>query len=391
MSRAGSVLLLAVVVAGVPAVRAIPARSAADVPRVTLVRTPGGGIQPQVAVDATGGVHVLYFKGDAAAGDLFYAHRDAGGGWSAPLRVNSQPGSAMATGSMRGGHLAIGRNGRVHVAWHGSNQAQPRPPGGKAPVLYARLNQGRTRFEPQRNLVRTALDIDGGTVAADDTGQVFVLWHGGTDGDADEDHRVVWMARSANDGGTFARERPISSASIGACGCCAVSALADRQGTLYALYRSATERVHRDTYLLRLPRGQAEADSTKLADWNVGACPMSTFALADSPAGVLAAWETAGEVGWTRIRPPTGHPAPPVAITNARHDIKHPALAGNATGETLVAWTEGTNWNKGGTLAWQLYDRDGRAIGDRGHAAGVPVWGLVAVASTRDGGFDVFY
>jgi len=39
---------------------------------VTTVTLPNGGVQPQVAIDASGTIHVLYFQGDAANGNLFY-------------------------------------------------------------------------------------------------------------------------------------------------------------------------------------------------------------------------------------------------------------------------------------------------------------------------------
>ncbi|MBI5761340.1 MAG: hypothetical protein HZA46_22750, partial [Planctomycetales bacterium] len=46
--------------------------TAGDLSPVKLVRTPEGGIQPQAVVDADGSVHLIYFKGQAGAGDLFY-------------------------------------------------------------------------------------------------------------------------------------------------------------------------------------------------------------------------------------------------------------------------------------------------------------------------------
>jgi hypothetical protein len=94
---------------------------------VDLVRVPDRGIQPEAVVDDRGVTHVLYFRGEPAAGDLFYVRStDAGGTFSTPIRVNSQPGSAIATGTIRGGQMAIGREGRTHVAWNGSDAAVPK-------------------------------------------------------------------------------------------------------------------------------------------------------------------------------------------------------------------------------------------------------------------------
>src|SRR5438552_7782227 len=94
---------------------------------VTLSRVPHGGIQPEVIVDHRGVMHVLYFSGEPRAGNLFYVRStDYGSTFSAPIRVNSQDGSAIATGTIRGGQLAVGRDERVHVAWNGSDAANPK-------------------------------------------------------------------------------------------------------------------------------------------------------------------------------------------------------------------------------------------------------------------------
>ena len=89
---------------------------------VTTVRVPHRGIQPQVAVDDKGTLHLIYFAGDPSHGDLYYVHSaDSGASFSDPIRVNHEAGSAIAAGSIRGAHLAAGRNGRIHVAWNGTH------------------------------------------------------------------------------------------------------------------------------------------------------------------------------------------------------------------------------------------------------------------------------
>src|SRR5207248_10265420 len=93
--------------AGAEERRPAPGGTAPEKPgKVTLLRVPNGGIQPQAAVDARGTLHLIYFKGKAGAGDLFYVGRRAGEKrFSDPVRVNSRPGSAIATGTIRGGQL----------------------------------------------------------------------------------------------------------------------------------------------------------------------------------------------------------------------------------------------------------------------------------------------
>src|SRR5258708_1596086 len=92
-------------------------------------RMPDGGIQPQIAVEPNGTIHMIYFAGDPKSGDLFYVRSTAAGeAFSSPLRVNSQEGSVIAIGTIRGGQIQVGENGRVHVAWNGSGTAIPRHP-----------------------------------------------------------------------------------------------------------------------------------------------------------------------------------------------------------------------------------------------------------------------
>ena len=119
---------------------------------------------------------------------------------------------------------------------------------------------------------------------------------------------------------------------------------------------------------------------------------MSSEALVEGPNGVTAAWETQGQVKFARVDPQSLKLGAPVAAPGGGSNRKHPVLAVNARGETLFAWTEGTGWNRGGSLAWQLYDRDGKPTADRGRVeGGIPVWGLAALAPRPDGGFTLIH
>ena len=182
--------------------------------KVILARVPNGGIQPQVALDSKGVVHMVYYAGDPGKGDLYYVlSQDGGATFSRPVRVNSEPGSAVAAGNIRGAHIALGRNGRVQVAWNGSHAPGPAGPPGREPMLYTRLNDAHTAFEPERNLIQAAYGVDGGgAVAADAGGNVYVIWHAPAPGAEGEANRKVWIARSNDDGNI-----PTRAAGLGSC------------------------------------------------------------------------------------------------------------------------------------------------------------------------------
>ncbi len=350
-----------------------------------------GGIQPQTAMDARGGLHMIFFAGDAGAGDIYYVHRGPGAAdFSQPLRVNSQPGSAVAVGTVRGPQMALGADGRAYVVWFGSDKAQPRGPGGAVPVLFSRLNESGTGFEPQRTVMQYAKGVDGGlSVAVGSGGEVYVVWHA-EGNEVGEAHRRVYLARSTDEGKTFAREIPISPVELGACGCCGMRAMVDGQGKVYVFYRAAADGVNRDMTLLVSSDRGSTFRAMRLGPWKLNACPMSTASLSALNGLVVAAWETDGQIHFDGLKasqalPETFTPPGPA------DDRKHPAIAMDANGWVLLAWTEGTGWKKGGTLVWQMYDPSGKPAGAEGHAEGVPAWDLPSVVADRQGNFTIAY
>jgi len=363
--------------------------AAAESGSVKLVRTPDGGIQPQAVVDNRGTIHLIYYKGDAANGDIFYVRQEPGEeAFSRRIQVNSRPGSAMAIGTIRGAQMALGRNGRIHVAWNGHS-----PKGGnymKAPMLYTRLNDAGTAFEPERDVITFARGLDGGgSVAADRQGNVFVMWHAPKPGPTeDEAGRAVFVARSTDDGKTFSPEKLAIENPTGACGCCGLKAFADGAGNVFALYRAASKMVNRDeTLLISHDRG-LNFEIAYTQGWKVSTCPMSSAFLSESKMGLLAAAETHGRVFFVRVDPNTGKVSEPVSPETKG---KYPVAIANDEGKVLLAWTEDTAWGKDGEVAWQVFDEHGKTLSERGHAEGVPAWSLVAAVAKPDGAFVIIY
>jgi len=363
---------------------------------VHLLKTPNGGIQPQAAMDESGTLHLIYFAGEPSEGDIFYVRRKANQTeFSTPLRVNSQPGSAIASGTIRGAQFALGQNGRMHVSWNGSRRATQGDALHSAPMLYARMNVAGTAFEPQRNLMRSSSGLDGGgSVAADKKGNVYVAWHGAGEKKGEE-YRHIWLAISTDDGKTFAREVGVSNRNnskeeTGACACCGMRAFVDQQGAVYLLYRTATQMTERGMFLLVSHDKGLTFQGQRMDEWTLTSCPMSSVTVAQARQP-LAAWENSGQVFFAPlVTKPLQKPAA-TAVPGATGKRKHPAIAVNAEGYSLLAWTEGTGWKKGGSLAWQLYDRNGQPTTEKGTAEGVPVWGLATVVALPNSEFTIIY
>lgn len=358
---------------------------------IRLMRVPAGGIQPQAALDPQGTLHLLYFVGDAAGGDLFYVRRDwKDDNFSKPIRVNQQHGSAMAIGTIRGGQLAVGKNGRAHVAWNG-----PVPKGGdylRAPMLYTRQTEDGSGFEPERDVITQARGLDGGgSVAADPRGQVWVFWHAHKPGAAPgETNRAVFVAHSVDEGGHFGRERAVLETPTGACACCGMRAFADVRGNLFASFRAARDMTHRDQTIVFAEANQPEFKVLFSHPWEIGTCPMSSTSFASSPTRVLVAWETSSNVFFARMDPRSGQAEPPAGPAAAT-SRKHPVAVGNRRDEVLMTWTEGTSWGKGGEIAWQTFSGTGQPLSEIRRAPDLPAWSLVAAVALPDDQFLITY
>ena len=346
--------------------------------RVVTWRVPEGGSLPQAVVDDTGMVHLVYFQGEAREGDLMYVTRTPSTAtWSEPVRVNSEQGSVTGIGPIDGGHLALGKDNRLHVTWFRLSTVD---------FFYTRTNEEGPGFEPQFGVGGGFYAEAAPSLAADTAGNVFMFWHEGLGEDAG---RAVYMTVSHDDGLIWEPTRAVNAEGEGACNCCSLRALSDEAGTLYLSYRGARDNIHRGQRLLTSRDGGLTFSDQLIQPWEFGACPVSTTALSQGPAGVTVAWETEGQVYFTG----TGDletRVSPTGTTQTRR--KNPAVATNDRGETLFAWSDGPGIRSGGTLHWQLFDTENKPIGEpAGGTETIPDGSVAVTLAQPDGSFVVIY
>lgn len=371
---------------------------AADI-AVTAIKTPDGGLQPEVITDAGGNLHLLFFRGDPKAGDLFYAIRqDGAADFQASVKVNTRPKAAVAVGTIRGGHLAIGKDSSVHVSWMGSNQTRIVPDDHMtAPMLYTRSIDRGESFEPEKNVITSAYGLDGGgSLAADGLGNVHVVWHAPKSPGAEgEVNRTVWIASSKDNGENFGSEREIWSENTGVCGCCNLRAFAMPTGETFVLYRAATRMTERDMYLLRASVGAPgpRFSGSVAAAWSIARCPMSSASFSLGPDCLGAAWESEDQVFFSVMSTSTANrkigPIENPKRGKAIH--KHPSIAFDNDGNILLVWTVGRGWGSAGTAVWRVFQPNGDPTDQVGEQTGVPPWSKAAAVFHPENGFLVFY
>ncbi len=355
-----------------------------DIGALEVVPPPPTAVQYHVAVDGTGALHMVFSESAGSgpigrrAATLFHTVRAPGAGeWSTPVRVNRAADVVKAASYPR---IAVGRDGRVHIAW-----ATMINPVGQ---WYARAQDDGAGFEPERNLAAAdARGIEvGPALAADADGNVFVVWHEGAF--KDEERRRVVLRRSSNDGKSFGPPQTISPRASGVCACCGLTAALDPAGPLYVAYRAAGDKVHRDMTLLKSVDGGKTFAPTTVDRWEFGACPTSMAAIATCPGvGAVLSWETKGQAFFAPIDQLERRVAAPAATAGQQKLL---ALAVDADGRVLFAWTEGQGG--GGRLHWQVFGADGAPTGAHGTSPRPLAWHRQPFAVTRpDGGFALVF
>lgn len=352
--------------------------SLATAAEVALERVPEDGVQPQIATTRDGTLHLVYLKGDPRGCDVRYASKKAGASaWSTPRTVNSSPGSAVAAGTIRGAQIAVGKDDSLHVVWNGPGNHKRNIP---ASLLYSRSLNGGMGFEPQRDLRADTQALDGGaSIAASAKGEVFVVWHGAPAGaEPGEINRRVYILKSFDNGKTFVGPKIANADDPGVCACCSLKAFVTPGGELFTLYRAARDKAQRDVVLMTSRDGGVTFQHRDVGRWAINACPMSSFSAISDGQHTRGAWEAEGKVFTALLD------AKSDALAVSDDKSRHPSIAVNTKGETLIAWSVGTGWQKGGSLAWQVLDASGQPTAQRGNQSGVPVWDFAATYAEGD-------
>lgn len=355
--------------------------------QVILMKAPDDALQPKALVDTTGTTHLISYKGDARGGDLFYATQPNGWGkFRSAKRINSKQGSAIAAGTIRGGQFALGKAEMVHVVWNGS----PAREGDRPPLFYTRSKADGSGFEPQQAMSGDWIMDGGGAVAADPAGNVYVFYHGGKG--MGEGERRVLVRVSHDSGASFEGERIISPEGLGVCGCCAMQAFADTNGRLFVIYRTAADGGRNRDIATMFSSDQGKTWRHEIASrWAIAGCPMSSMSIAEAGRAIIMGWEKEGQIYIGAWDDKAGKLGAISAMPGPPSGRKHPVITSDAGNHVLVAWTEGTGWNKGGGVAWQMLDQSLRPTGESGREAGVPLWSFVSAVPLRDGGFTILH
>lgn len=358
----------------------LAAASAAD---MLVVRLPQDALQPRTAALGDGTTAVVYFHGDPKAGDVKITTLDDSGKVGGTVQVSTLETRAVAMGTVRGPAIAVGARGTRHVLWHGT--AGSAADGKGSALYYVHMNGGGMPSEVQDMMGGTTALDGGAAVAANAQGHVWLVWHGLPAGGKGEPARRLYLRHSLDNGATFTEPWAVKGEDQGICGCCGLAAVLLPDGSLHVLYRAAENVSQRGARLIHLP-ADANASTVPVVapqdQWNMPGCPMTTAAFLQDKAAAVPAWVTQYQLSFQDWAPQLATPA--------EAPRNHPRMARNGAGETLLAWTEGATWGKGGELVAQLFSAHGTPQGKPTRRPLFP-WQYGACATLADGRLVLLY
>lgn len=331
--------------------------------RVTTIAVPDRGQPVSAKTDYSGAIHLLINTGD---GPRYAKSTDDGKTFSATMPVIVGRESLKVDDRLifEAWDMAIGKDGRVHVAISSPNAWKIKVPQNQWGMYYARLDPAAKSFTPMRQI--NGRPSEGFSIAADDKGTVTACWLA----------NKLYANVSKDNGKTFGAEVEVNP-SYDPCNCCTTSSTYGTDGKLAVLYREETNN-ERDMYLMLADQGKKKMSRTRVSTvgWKIDSCPMTYYTIAPTLNGYVAAWPTGGnyDIYFARLDPQGKVLSP--------GEIKTPGKAGHRTGVTALSASDGSAlvlWSKDKRLGWQLYDAQGLAVGRPGTAqtSGDGVCGVV--------------
>jgi hypothetical protein len=196
------------------------------------------------------------------------------------------------------------------------------------------------------------------------------------------------LSISRDEGRTFDAPRRIDPPGMGVCACCGLDAGIGPDGSGWVFVRGAAGKSQRGMQLLSAGAGSLDFQRRALDSWDLNQCPMSTARLSGFGGRSLAVWLSEGRIRLGRM----GVTDSVRALSESGRKANHPVVVPlEGSGSLVVAWTEGTAWQRGGDLAWRTVGADASQDSPVQRLPGVPVWGSVAAWREADGHVTVLY
>ena len=287
-------------------------------PPIRVSMEDGNAAEPAIASSPDGDIYVAWVNHNQdGKADVMIARFDKDGQMqNVPVRVNSQPGIATA---WRGDPptVAVAPDHTIFVGW----TAKVDPAAGHASNVFisASRDNCRTFAEPVKVNDDTRPAVHGmHSLAIGKDGRVYVAWlderninpmpdtdekiNKRTSGHHMESNREVFIASSADGGHTFSTNQRVAT---NVCPCCKTALAVDDDRRVYVSWRQVLPGDFRHIAVASsIDEGKTFSEMKVVSDdqWMLAGCPVSGSSLALSQDGTLRVlWYSAGKNGETGL------------------------------------------------------------------------------------------
>src|SRR5256886_882730 len=281
---------------------------------------------PQIAVDTTGNINVLWESDTGNLAIWFSSSRDGGATFSSPKMVSTNPGGSLNA------QIAVDKNGNINVVWEDDIA-------GHSDISFSRSTDNGLNFSPPMNLSNPLGNCIANSntprIALDIAANINVVWSNDCGGNFD-----IFLSRSVDNGASFSSPKNLSG-TPGSSG--NPQLFVDAAGNINVVWEESSPA---DIFFVRSGDAGATFSSAQNLSHNSGPST-NAWLTVDAGANINVAWEdtTPGnrDILFTRSTDSGAtFLSTPLNLSNNSGLSEAVQIAADKSGDINVAWQDGT-------------------------------------------------
>ena len=281
---------------------------------------------PQIAVDTTGNINVLWESDTGNLAIWFSSSRDGGATFSSPKMVSTNPGGSLNA------QIAVDKNGNINVVWEDDIA-------GHSDISFSRSTDNGLNFSPPMNLSNPLGNCIANSntprIGLDIAANINVVWSNDCGGNFD-----IFLSRSADNGASFSSPKNLSG-TPGSSG--NPQLFVDAAGNINVVWEESSPA---DIFFVRSGDAGATFSSAQNLSHNSGPST-NAWLTVDAGANINVAWEdtTPGnrDILFTRSTDSGAtFLSTPLNLSNNSGLSEAVQIAADKSGDINVAWQDGT-------------------------------------------------